>query len=96
MVYTDDDGDSCFLDEYSTEESDEDSSLDGWIVPDDCVEYVDLHDEYLDDAEEVPKPKKRRIIRPEPETDEECDPLPPTRCSKWVIHDEDEPVAVEA
>jgi len=88
---TSSDGETCYDDDYSDLE--DASSLGGWLVQDDFVEYVDQNDAYLDDEEEEEPVscttltrKKRRLIRAEPETDDEQDN---TR-SKWLVLDEDD------
>ena len=90
------DGETCYDDDYSS--LDDDSSLGGWLVQDDFVEYIDENDAYLDDEEEEPVScttltrKKRRLLRAEPETDDEQDIRPTKR--KWLVLDEDdEPLA---
>jgi len=91
------DGETCYDDDFSDLDDDE-NSLDGWLVQDDFVEYMDENDAYLDDEEEEPVScttltrKKRRLLRAEPETDDEQDIRPTKR--KWLVLDEDdEPLA---
>ena len=93
------DGETCYDDDFSDLDDDE-NSLDGWLVQDDFVEYMDENDAYLDDEEEEEPVsyttltrKKRRLLRAEPETDDE-DAIKPTR-SKWLVldDDDDEPLA---
>jgi len=92
------DGETCYDDDFSDLDDDE-NSLDGWLVQDDFVEYMDENDAYLDDEEEGPVSyttltrKKRRLLRAEPETDDE-DAIKPTR-RKWLVldDDDDEPLA---
>jgi len=75
MASIDDQGDSCCDDDYS-DCSDDETSLGGWLVGDDVVEYMDALDNYLDDDDddEPVKPKKRGLVRAEPETDDEDAP----------------------
>ena len=92
------DGETCYDDDFSDLDDDE-NSLDGWLVQDDFVEYMDENDAYLDDEEEEPVScttltrKKRRLLRVEPETDDEQDIRPTNR--KWLVldDDDDEPLA---
>ena len=94
------DGETCYDDDFSDLDDDE-NSLDGWLVQDDFVEYMDENDAYLDDEEEEPVSytpvsctrKKRRLLRVEPETDDEQDIRPTKR--KWLVldDDDDEPLA---
>jgi len=96
MASVDDQGDSCLDDDYS-DCSDDETSLGGWLVGDDVVEYMDALDHYLgddDDDEPLQQPKKRRLVRAEPETDDEDEPQPVYRNKKWIVDDEDEAVAV--
>jgi len=89
-------GDSCCDDDFS-DCSDDETSLGGWLVGDDVVEYMDALDNYLDDDDDEPvQRKKRRLVRAEPETDDEDAPKPAYRNKKWVVDDEEEAVAVVA
>ena len=87
---TSSDGETCYDDDFSDIDDDE-NSLDGWLVQDDFVEYMDENDAYLDDEEEeqpVSCTRKKRLLRAEPETDDE-DAIKPTR-RKWLVLDDDD------
>ena len=93
------DGETCYDDDFSDLDDDE-NSLGGWLVQDDFVEYIHENDAYLDDEEDYHEEepvsctrKKRRLIRAEPETDDEQDIRPTKR--KWLVldDDDDEPLA---
>ena len=84
------DGETCYDDDFSDLDDDE-NSLDGWLVQDDFVEYMDENDAYLDDEEEeqpVSCTRKKRLLRAEPETDDE-DAIKPTK-RKWLVLDDDD------
>jgi len=73
----DEEGDDCELMICEYEIDSEEDYLDGFIVRDNFVEYMDdENDHFLDDDEEdtdliPPLPKRKRLIRAMPETDDE-------------------------
>jgi len=92
----DEQGDECELMMYDEQVDSEEYDLDGFIVRDNFVEYMDENDSFLDDDDEedtdsIPPlpPKRKRLIRAAPETDDE-EPVEKKRHWRIVVSDDED------
>ena len=91
----DEQGDECELMMYDGQVDSEENDLDGFIVRDNFVEYMDENDSFLDDDDEdtdsIPPlpPKRKRLIRAAPETDDE-EPVEKKRHWRIVVSDDED------